>query len=102
MHVLVQALRSRRTARRIPQPEARRLPSLHGRVAALRGENKFLNDLAWEINEQSAKQCREWADRIANKTGRPRFVAGAIGPLTVGLSHGPDANDPGFRVATFD
>src|SRR5271154_5959003 len=25
-------------------------------------ENKFLNDLAWEINEQSAKQCREWAD----------------------------------------
>ena len=39
-------------------------------------ENKFLNDLAWEINEQSAKQCREWCDRIANKTGRPRFVAG--------------------------
>src|SRR5208282_6668747 len=33
-------------------------------------ENKFLNDLAWEINEQSARQCREWADRIANKTGR--------------------------------
>jgi 5-methyltetrahydrofolate--homocysteine methyltransferase len=40
-------------------------------------ESKFLNDLAWEINEQSAKQCREWCDRIANQTGRPRFVAGA-------------------------
>jgi 5-methyltetrahydrofolate--homocysteine methyltransferase len=65
-------------------------------------ENKFLNDLAWEVNEQSAKQCREWADRIANKTGRPRFVAGAIGPLTVSLSHSPDANDAGFRVCTFD
>src|SRR6202167_4467770 len=56
-------------------------------------ENKFLNDLAWEINEQSARQCREWADRIANKTGRPRFVAGAIGPLTVSLSNSPDADD---------
>ena len=65
-------------------------------------ENKFLNDLAWEINEQSARQCRKWADRIANKTGRPRFVAGAIGPLTVSLSNSPDADDAGFRVCTFD
>jgi 5-methyltetrahydrofolate--homocysteine methyltransferase len=65
-------------------------------------ENKFLNDLAWEINEQSAKQCREWADRIANQTGRPRFVAGAVGPLTVSLSNSPDADDAGFRVCTFD
>jgi 5-methyltetrahydrofolate--homocysteine methyltransferase len=65
-------------------------------------ENKFLNDLAWEINEQSAKQCREWCDRIANQTGRPRFVAGAVGPLTVSLSNSPDADDAGFRVCTFD
>ncbi|MGN6644592.1 MAG: methionine synthase, partial [Verrucomicrobiota bacterium] len=65
-------------------------------------EDKFLNDLAWEVNEQSARQCREWADRIANKTGRPRFVAGAIGPLTVSLSNSPDADDAGFRVCTFD
>jgi 5-methyltetrahydrofolate--homocysteine methyltransferase len=65
-------------------------------------ENPFLNDLAWEINEQSARQCREWADRIANATSRPRFVAGAIGPLTVSLSNSPDADDPGFRVVTFD
>ncbi|HTI99872.1 MAG TPA: methionine synthase [Dongiaceae bacterium] len=65
-------------------------------------ENKFLNDLAWEINEQSARQCREWADRIANQTGRPRFVAGAVGPLTVSLSNSPDADDAGFRVCTFD
>ncbi|MGA8668745.1 MAG: homocysteine S-methyltransferase family protein [Terracidiphilus sp.] len=62
----------------------------------------FLNDLAWEINEQSAKQCREWAGRVAHETGRPRFVAGSIGPLTVSLSNSPDADDPGFRVVTFD
>src|SRR6187402_1899361 len=65
-------------------------------------ENKFLNDLAWEINEQSARQCREWADRVANADGKQRFVAGAIGPLTVSLSNSPDADDAGFRVCTFD
>lgn len=65
-------------------------------------DDRFLDDLAWEINEQSSRQCREWADRIANETGRQRFVAGAIGPLTVSLSNSPDADDPGFRVVTFD
>src|SRR5438128_1936649 len=39
-------------------------------------DDKFLNDLAWEINETSARQCREWADRVANQDGKPRFVAG--------------------------
>jgi len=65
-------------------------------------DDKFLNDLAWEINEQSARQCREWADRVGNATGRQRFVAGALGPLTVSLSNSPDADDAGFRVVTFD
>src|SRR5687768_47116 len=65
-------------------------------------ETQSLRDLAWEINEQSARQCREWADRVANADGRQRFVAGAIGPLTVSLSNSPDAEDAGFRVCTFD
>jgi 5-methyltetrahydrofolate--homocysteine methyltransferase len=65
-------------------------------------DDPFLNELAWEINEQSARQCRAWADRVGNETRRQRFVAGAIGPLTVSLSNSPDADDPGFRVVTFD
>src|SRR6201986_3407414 len=65
-------------------------------------DDPMLNDLAWEINEQSARQCRQWADRVADATGRQRFVAGAIGPLTVSLSNSPDADDAGFRVVTFD
>src|SRR5689334_718796 len=65
-------------------------------------EDPFLQKLAWEINEQSARQCREWADRVGTATGRQRFVAGAIGPLTVSLSNSPDADDSGFRVITFD
>jgi 5-methyltetrahydrofolate--homocysteine methyltransferase len=65
-------------------------------------EDPFLKGLAWEINEQSARQCRQWADRVANADGKQRFVAGAIGPLTVSLTNSPDADDPGFRVVTFD
>jgi 5-methyltetrahydrofolate--homocysteine methyltransferase len=76
----------------------RKDPAFYQRVI----EDPFLNDLAWEINERSARQCREWADRVANKDGKQRFVAGAIGPLTVSLSNSPDADDAGFRVVTFD
>src|SRR5580704_6297063 len=65
-------------------------------------DDRFLGELAWDINEQSARQCREWADRVGAATSRQRFVAGAIGPLTVSLSNSPDADDPGFRVVTFD
>ena len=76
----------------------RKDPAFYQRII----EDPFLRSLAWEINEQSARQCREWADRVADATGRRRFVAGAIGPLTVSLSNSPDADDPGFRVVTFD
>jgi 5-methyltetrahydrofolate--homocysteine methyltransferase len=65
-------------------------------------DDPFLNDLAWEINEQAARQGREIADRVGDATGRQRFVAGALGPLTVSLSNSPDAENPGFRVVTFD
>jgi 5-methyltetrahydrofolate--homocysteine methyltransferase len=65
-------------------------------------EDEFLRGLAAEVNLESARQCRAWADRVAEATGRQRFVAGAIGPLTVSLSNSPDAEDPGFRVVTFD
>jgi 5-methyltetrahydrofolate--homocysteine methyltransferase len=65
-------------------------------------EDPFLGTLAGDINEQSARQCRQWADRVGAATSRQRFVAGAIGPLTVSLSNSPDADDPGFRVVTFD
>jgi 5-methyltetrahydrofolate--homocysteine methyltransferase len=76
----------------------RKDPEFYQRVI----EDSMLSGLAWEINETSARQCRMWADRVGNETGRQRFVAGAIGPLTVSLSNSPDADDAGFRVVTFD
>ncbi len=65
-------------------------------------EDAFLGDLTRELNEKSARLCRKWADRVAEQTGARRYVAGAIGPLTVSLSQSPDAEDAGFRSVTFD
>jgi 5-methyltetrahydrofolate--homocysteine methyltransferase len=65
-------------------------------------EDSSLRQLATDINVESARQCREWADRVANQDGKQRFVAGAIGSLTVSLSNSPDPEDAGFRVITFD
>src|ERR1700712_234268 len=59
-------------------------------------DDPMLSGLAWEINETSARQCRLWADRVANETGRQRFVAGADGPLTGSPSHPPPPDGPGF------
>ena len=64
--------------------------------------NAFLKELAWEINYESAQLCRHWCDQIGSDTGRKRYVAGAIGPMTVSLTNSPDAEDAGFRVVTFD
>src|SRR5258706_7913029 len=50
-------------------------------------DDPYLIALAAEINEQSARQCREVADQVAAIDGQRRFVAGAIGPLTVSLSN---------------
>ena len=65
-------------------------------------ENPFVNEVAWDINFMSAQQCRKWADRVANDTGVKRYVAGAIGPMTVSLNFMIEADDPAFRPITFD
>ena len=58
--------------------------------------------LVREINVASAQLARREADAAQAKDGRPRFVAGAIGPTNKTLSLSPDVNDPGFREIDFD
>ena len=58
--------------------------------------------LVREINLESAKLARRIADEFEAKDGRPRFVAGAIGPTNKTLSLSPDVNDPGYREIDFD
>jgi 5-methyltetrahydrofolate--homocysteine methyltransferase len=59
--------------------------------------------LAYELNVASAKCARIAADEYtALNPSKPRFVAGAIGPLNKTLSLSPDVNNPGYRAVTFD
>ncbi len=58
--------------------------------------------LVKEINIASAQIARKAADDFAAKDGKPRFVAGAIGPTNKTLSLSPDVNDPGYREIDFD
>lgn len=53
------------------------------------------------INLAAAGIARKLADRFA-EDGRPRFVAGAVGPTNKTLSLSPDVNDPGYREIDFD
>ncbi|HEY4881514.1 MAG TPA: homocysteine S-methyltransferase family protein, partial [Steroidobacteraceae bacterium] len=55
-----------------------------------------------ELNRTAARLAREVADQYAERTGRPRFVAGAIGPTNRTASLSPHVNDPGFRNINFD
>jgi 5-methyltetrahydrofolate--homocysteine methyltransferase len=56
-----------------------------------------------EINRAAATIARESADRwSASAPGKPRFVAGALGPTNRTASISPDVNDPGARNVTFD
>ena len=62
-----------------------------------------MQTLAYELNVASAECARKAADKFtAQDPTRPRFVAGAIGPLNKTLSLSPDVNDPGYRAVTFD
>jgi len=59
--------------------------------------------LAYELNLEGAKLAREVADGVSLESpGRPRFVAGVLGPMNRTLSLSPDVNDPGFRAVNFD
>lgn len=62
-----------------------------------------MEDLAYELNYESAKIAKEVADEFTAKTPhQKRYVAGSIGPTNKTASMSPDVNDPGYRAVTFD
>lgn len=60
-----------------------------------------LEELAYELNYESARLARQAVDAVAT-ADRPRWVAGALGPTTRTASISPDVNDPGARNVSFD
>ena len=62
-----------------------------------------LEALAAEMSLEGARLARRAADAWTARTPeRPRFVAGALGPLNVSLSVSPKVDDAAFRPVTFD
>jgi 5-methyltetrahydrofolate--homocysteine methyltransferase len=62
-----------------------------------------LSDQAYAINLAAAQIARRAADDFTeNDPSKPRFVAGALGPLNKTLSLSPDVNNPGYRALSFD
>jgi 5-methyltetrahydrofolate--homocysteine methyltransferase len=55
-----------------------------------------------ELNLAAARLARDAADAVtAQDPGRPRFVAGILGPTNRTASLSPDVADPGYRAVTF-
>ncbi len=61
-----------------------------------------LEDRVGDINRAAAAVIRGCADRATAADGRPRFVAGSLGPTNKTLSLSPRVSDPGFREVDFD
>src|SRR6202140_2446105 len=61
-----------------------------------------LSAYAYELNLEGAKLARAAAERVTAEDGKPRFVAGALGPTNRTASISPDVSNPGFRAVTFD
>jgi len=60
-----------------------------------------MEDLAIEMNIESAKIARKVADKFSTPE-KPRWVAGSIGPTNKTASLSPDVNRPGYRAIDFD
>jgi 5-methyltetrahydrofolate--homocysteine methyltransferase len=54
-----------------------------------------------DINVAAAQAARRACERATKEDGRPRWVAGSMGPTTKSASLSPDVNDPGARSVTF-
>jgi 5-methyltetrahydrofolate--homocysteine methyltransferase len=61
-----------------------------------------LESVIAEVNRVAAGLAKDAARDAEKRDGRPRFVAGAVGPTGKTLSLSPKVDDPGFRAVTFD
>ena len=61
-----------------------------------------LESVARELNFEGARLACEAARLAEKEDGRPRFVAGAMGPTNRTASISPDVSNPGFRAVSFD
>ena len=58
--------------------------------------------LVRDMNLAGARLAREAVDAAVARDGRPRWVAGSVGPTNRTASLSPDVERPGFRAITYD
>lgn len=69
--------------------------------ASIIGMREFeLSHMVHELNVAGAELARSVVDEFIKKDGRPRYVAGSIGPTNVTLAY--NADEKGVRVVLFD
>jgi 5-methyltetrahydrofolate--homocysteine methyltransferase len=61
-----------------------------------------MQEVVYELNRDGARLAKRAALKAEKLDGRPRFVAGALGPTNRTASISPDVNNPGFRAVSFD
>ncbi|UFM64354.1 methionine synthase [Paracoccus sp. MA] len=61
-----------------------------------------MESAVYDLNLHGARIARRALDRATAEDGRPRWVAGALGPTNRTASISPDVNNPGYRAVTFD
>ncbi len=61
-----------------------------------------MQEVVYELNRDGARLAKRAALKAERLDGRPRFVAGALGPTNRTASMSPDVNNPGFRAVSFD
>ncbi len=66
-----------------------------------------MESLAYELNIAAVQCARNAVDAYYALnpnavTESPKYIAGAIGPMSKTLSLSPDVNNPGYRAVTFD
>jgi 5-methyltetrahydrofolate--homocysteine methyltransferase len=76
-------------------------PNSFGATAIALGDYD-LEDAAYDVNFEAARIAVAAALAVEGRDGRPRFVAGSMGPTTKSLSLSPRVEDPGYRAMTFD
>jgi 5-methyltetrahydrofolate--homocysteine methyltransferase len=60
-----------------------------------------MEEFVRELNVEGAKLARRVCDDAETSDGKPRWVAGVLGPTTRSASISPSLNDPGARNVTF-
>src|SRR6266702_3613511 len=61
-----------------------------------------LTDIVYDMAREGARLAGNAARRVESEDGKPRFVAGALGPTNRTASISPDVANPGYRAVTFD